>query len=185
MLIFFPASSFRSERSASLRGPFRRFNSVASGKSLLAHTDRKIGGWWWTDTHTHTHKGVGGGGNLSPSLHCSHISEKRRNYFTHRLIKLCVRQKSLSESNLSRSARVAPDKQRAVPSRCSLLENTTSAWLTGGGVTDPPASNGLIINVGVFLFFFFLFLFLEGCVKAGSLLQSAFKSLFLVQYDHL
>lgn len=102
------------------------------GSCLLADTDREIGGWKQTDTHVHTHTQGGGGGQSCPSLHCSHISEKRKNYFTHRLIMLCVRQKSLSESNLSRSARVAPDKQHAVPSRCSLLENTTSGWLTGG-----------------------------------------------------
>lgn len=109
---------------------------MGGGGWLLADTDRKIGRW--RQTHMKWTQSL-------LSRHSGHISEKRETIWLRDLSLLCVRQKSLSESNLSRSASVAP----AAPENsvlfhpaasCGTTQHHLTAGRSGAERAAPPVS---------------------------------------------
>lgn len=117
------------------------------GSCLLADTDREIGGWKQTDTHVHTHTQGGGGGNLVPAYTAA-IFLRRGKTISHTDLSCSVSDRKASLSLIYQGQLVWPRTNSmlfhpAAPCwRTQHLAGSLEGWLT-----DPPASNGLIINV--------------------------------------
>lgn len=90
-----------------------------------------------SQTHWHTHT------QYCSSQHCSHTSGKRKNISYIDLSLLCVRQKSLSGSNLSRSASVARTNSMLFHPAAPCWRTQPPTGSPEGRLTDPAASNRL------------------------------------------